>query len=148
VGRSAAALEDAVASGDEFAVMRLLDAGADPNQRSREGLTPLMLASRGGHLPIATLLLGAGVPVDAATAQGHTALLYAALQGHLSTVELLLARGADARAEAGGIPILGWLRAYGSAHGGVRAAIESAAWAAGRRRSPARRKMQGRTATG
>jgi ankyrin repeat protein len=132
--RSGAALEEAVAGGDVPAVLRLLDEGADPNGRSRDGLTPLMLASRAGRVPIVSLLFEAGAQVDAATAQGHTALLFAALEGHLATVEFLLARGADARAEAGGIPILGWLNGYGSAHRGVRHAIESAAWVAGRRR--------------
>jgi hypothetical protein len=132
--RSLAALEQAIHGGDAPAVTRLLTAGADPNCRLKEGLTPLMLASRSGQLEIATLLFQAGARVDAATAQGHTALLFAALEGHLATVEFLLARGADARAEAGGIPILGWLNGYHSAHRGIRHAIESAAWLRDRRR--------------
>jgi ankyrin repeat protein len=45
----------------------LLDAQADVNEETNEGMTPLMVAARCAHVPSVILLLGRGARVDAAT---------------------------------------------------------------------------------
>ncbi len=65
-----------------------------------DGLTPLLLASKEGHVQVAHELLNevpSGVYIGDQDA-GNTALHFAAQEGHLPMVELLLARGADVNA--------------------------------------------------
>ncbi|KAF4970309.1 hypothetical protein FSARC_2629 [Fusarium sarcochroum] len=103
------------ATGGEFCVKKLLDAGADPAAVSHEGLTPLHLAARCKESNIVGLLLDAlrakmpavieGSPsipikgVDAQTFDGKplTPLFYACRSGRPETVQLLLEAGADAK---------------------------------------------------
>jgi ankyrin repeat protein len=64
------------------------------------GVTPLMLAGKGGHAEILAMLLKAGAKVDAANADifgggGDTALHYAAEAQEHETFLLLLRAGAD-----------------------------------------------------
>ena len=101
---------------------KLLDAGADPMARTREGLTALHLASRCGQSNTVGLLLGAlrretpttapdttlnqhtneswspvkGVNAEADGRDDITPLFYACQSGRHETVELLLGAGADA----------------------------------------------------
>ena len=77
--------------GDVAEVRRLLDAGADPNQRDPSGSTPLMAAARGGHFPgphqcggqspehLATIraLLAAGANPELTDRNGWTAKIVA-----------------------------------------------------------------------
>lgn len=78
----------------------LLRAGADPERRDREGVTPLYEASVGGRAAIVRLLLAAGAAPDTESlgfgvgADG-TPLCAAACWGHTETVRALLAHGAD-----------------------------------------------------
>lgn len=71
-------------------VERLLDAGADPNERQEQsglpgaldsaemhGRPPLGLAAQGGHTAVAELLLARGALLDAVDNHGWTALLLA-----------------------------------------------------------------------
>ncbi len=51
----------------------LLDAGADPNVKDRDGLTPLMYAAGQGRLELVKLLLARGADVEAKNADGMTA---------------------------------------------------------------------------
>lgn len=92
----------AAREGDALAVEREIAAGANVNQRLKNGVTALMLASIKGHRDIVRALLTASADVNASN-KGTTALHVAAHQGHGSVIRDLLAAGArvDARTDAG-----------------------------------------------
>jgi ankyrin repeat protein len=102
----------------------LLDKGANPNVPTRDGSTPLMVASgfgarRGGDEEIADragradpldavkMFVEAGAAVNAVNDTGNTALHYAAQTGSSRIVEFLAAKGAtlDARNKQGKTPL-------------------------------------------
>lgn len=60
--------------------------------------TPLLYASREGHLDIVALLLSSGAKLEKADADGVTPLLMAILNGQLTTARLLIDKGADVNA--------------------------------------------------
>jgi|GEM_PF-5020427 len=74
----------------------LLDAGADINAASPNGLTPLIVASQLGNEDTVKFLLAAGAIIDKCTNQRETALMAAAMWGHVGIVRILLAAGASA----------------------------------------------------
>lgn len=82
--------------GEKQAAQRLLNAGADVDERDISGSTPLMAAARNGNLEIAGLLLDKGADVEAISRYGWTALMEAAWSGKLDAARLLLDRGANA----------------------------------------------------
>ncbi len=73
----------------------LLDRGANPNARDRDGRTPLMDAARAGHVDAMRALLLGGAKVNAWSRAGSTALIEAAARGHADAVRLLIDSGAD-----------------------------------------------------
>ncbi len=75
----------------------LIQAGADPNARSRNEMTvmPLHSAAAGGHDDVVAELLAAGGDANARQRGGYTPLQAAAENGHGPMVERLLAAGAD-----------------------------------------------------
>ena len=77
----------------------LLEHGADVNTQSKQGRTPLMLASlrQGGSSTVA-LMLKKGAGVNVKDRLGDTALGLAASIGEVETMRLLLAKGADPEA--------------------------------------------------
>ena len=111
-------------------VRLLVDAGADVNARSKQGMTPLLIAannagsteivrfllSKGakvegtvligaansGDLELVRLLIDKGADVNAATKRGDTALQFAASVGNVTMVKLLLDKGADVNAATTG----------------------------------------------
>lgn len=128
--------------GDEAELAALLSAGADPNARSRTGITPPALAALNGHERCVRALLAAGAVADARAAQrasleGHADCLRALLErlpeeagarrsflqeplqaaaarGHVECLSLLLEAGADAEApDAEGMRPLDWAVACG-----------------------------------
>lgn len=72
--------------GEEAELAALLSAGADPNARSRTGITPPALAALNGHEHCLRALLAAGAVADARAAQR------AALEGHADCLRALLER--------------------------------------------------------
>ena len=99
--RDETALWWAAQEGHAEIVSVLLDAGADANSVSRDGLTPLFQAAGGGHLAATQVLLRRGA--DAGRRYPHfrggTALHVAAAYGRLRCIEALLAHGADPNAQ-------------------------------------------------
>ena len=63
------------------------------------GMTPLLLASRGGYVEAAKLLVAAGAPINQVSAGDKTsALLIATINGHFDLAKWLLEQGADPNA--------------------------------------------------
>ena len=76
-------------------VALLLEAGANPQEKSNSGWTPLHWAARNGHTDVVALLLEAGVNPQKKNASGRTPLHWAAKNGHADIVVLLLEAGAN-----------------------------------------------------
>lgn len=76
----------------------LLDAGAEPDARSRYGVTPLYLAVVNGNNVMIELLLESGADPKDPGPQGETMLMTAARTGVPATLETLLDSGADVNA--------------------------------------------------
>ncbi len=88
------AMFEAARAGDEDAVSRLVDAGAEMNCADRKGLTPLHLACMHGRAEVASRLLDAGAEVDRVDTHGVTSLHFACVNGHLEVASRLLGAGA------------------------------------------------------
>ncbi|KAJ4158474.1 uncharacterized protein LMH87_008997 [Akanthomyces muscarius] len=58
-------LDEAAAAGNHFIAQLLLDMGANPNSRDRDGWSAIHWAAEEGHLGVVRLLLEAGANVDA-----------------------------------------------------------------------------------
>lgn len=88
-------LEEAAACGDLSTVRLLLDYGADPNYRDRDGWSPIHRAAEEGHWDVVLSLLNYGANVNAVSSYGTSTLHCAANGGHHRIVSELLQRGAD-----------------------------------------------------
>jgi ankyrin repeat protein len=86
-------LFNAVVAGHEEMIVLLLDAGADPNSRDPDSLTPLHRAT--GNVSATQLLLARGADPNARAAGSQTPLMHAAGQGHDSALTILLRAGAE-----------------------------------------------------
>jgi ankyrin repeat protein len=73
----------------------LLQQGADPNQKDREGNSPLMLAAGGAFPEGVRIMLAGKARVDERNGRGETALVKAVHARDAQSVQLLLAAGAD-----------------------------------------------------
>lgn len=88
-------IHEAVGSGKRAAVERLLDEGADVDERAALKMTPLHAAAKKGAAGVAALLVERGADVNAKDYRGYTPLHHAAAEAHTKVVELLLGHGAD-----------------------------------------------------
>src|SRR5690606_1285666 len=80
-----------------------LAAGADPNERSEEGQTALMLAARNGRPDAVRLLIERGADVNAVEPfRNQTALMWAAGEGNAEAIHLLVDHGAELEARSAG----------------------------------------------
>ena len=84
-----------VEKGDKSFVDLFLTAGMSPDAKSKEGISALTIAARGGQTEIVTLLLAKGADVNAKDKGGYTTLSIAATNARAEIVALLLAKGAD-----------------------------------------------------
>lgn len=108
------ALREAVRSGNDGQVQRLLAEGASPETRDAHGNTLLMQAALAGRAETVNLLLKRGANPDATNASGATALMFAA--GSIEKTRLLIAHGANvnARSSLGNTPLMTAARPLGS----------------------------------
>ncbi|KFY53360.1 hypothetical protein V496_07691 [Pseudogymnoascus sp. VKM F-4515 (FW-2607)] len=97
-------LSHSAEDGQEVIVKRLIERGAEVEQRDSRGKTPLSWAAQRGRTVTARLLLAVGADQDSVDGKycvfvespgGRTPLLYAADEGHEDVVSLLLQRGAN-----------------------------------------------------
>ena len=91
-------LHNAVENGSIGVIKRLLNRGADTNERNEHFQTPLYAASRDGKLEIARTLINYGADVNCRSDYGWTPLHTAAQAGHVDVARLLLDHGADLNA--------------------------------------------------
>ena len=89
------ALIDAAKRQDADTIRRLLDEGADANERQPDGATALHWAAHRGHGEAVEMLLASGADVNAVNRLGASPLFLAAKNGDAATIERLLAAGAD-----------------------------------------------------
>jgi uncharacterized protein len=92
-------LIDAVKSGDEAAVRRLINQHADVNAPEGDGSTALHFAAYADNLAIADALIRAGAHVDAGNDLGSTPLHLACDNGSAQMVDRLLAAKANPNAK-------------------------------------------------
>jgi len=82
-------LQHAADKGDANLVASLIAEGADPNARTENNWTPLMLATIKGHTEIVQRLLDKGADVNARNNKGWTALMFAVSMGDHDTMRVL-----------------------------------------------------------
>ena len=85
----------AAAHGDMAKIGSNLRLPQDPDSRTANDITALMMASNEGHAEIVRLLLAAGADTELVEITGCTALIAASNAGHVEVVSLLLDAGAD-----------------------------------------------------
>ena len=101
-------LRAAVEAGDLNLVNHFIaEHGADVNEASGSGVTPLHLAANGGHVAIAVTLIAEGADVNLKNDDDETPLYWAAGGGYAVIVAALLARRAevDAKNDEGQTPL-------------------------------------------
>ena len=100
---------EAVYGGDASIVEILVKAVDNINAvcESRDGRTPLYIATYYGHDEIVQILLGAGADADAKNVSGNTALCAAVYYGSVEATEILIKGGADVHAVCEGGPSSG-----------------------------------------
>ncbi|TVY83735.1 Ankyrin repeat domain-containing protein [Lachnellula suecica] len=74
----------------------LLQNGANPASKNKEGRTPLLIAARGGHVKIVQALLNTGLAkMESGDKNGKTPLMNATERGRIGVVKLLLDAGSN-----------------------------------------------------
>lgn len=117
--KAAVALGTAARAGQVRLVKALIEAGVDPDARSQNDMSPLILAGtpreegsqegESGRLKVVRVLLTAGADVDARDISGTTALHASSFANYASISQRLIEAGAnvDVRNDAGMTPLMG-----------------------------------------
>lgn len=84
-----------VARRDTVWVKFLLQRGANPNIRNRDGVTPIQLATKLGFIDGVEELIRKGAQVNVQDQQGETPLISAVHQRDIALIRQFLAQGAD-----------------------------------------------------
>ncbi len=92
-------LHHAISHGHHEIVKILLEKGADIEAKTKDGLTPLMFASRNGHHEIVKTLLEKGADIEAKTIDDFPSLILASRYGYHEIVKTLLEKGANIEAK-------------------------------------------------
>ena len=79
--------------GAYIAIKRLLNDGANPNIRDKDGWTAINAAAYRGHLKVCQLLVANGAKVNSIDGEGWTALHWAARYGKIDVCEYLVLEG-------------------------------------------------------
>jgi ankyrin repeat protein len=99
---------DAASKGFDHQVSAMIAAGTNPNVRSVEGATPLLIAVVNGRLSTVKLLLAHGADPNEPNAKGDAPLAYAVSKNLPDVAEALIAGGAlvDKKSSDGTTPIM------------------------------------------
>ncbi len=89
-GERYTALMNAARNGDTEAVRKMLDLGADVDQKTSKGKTALMLAAAGGFTDTVKVLVDRGADVNTRDNYHTTAVIAAATAGHPETASALV----------------------------------------------------------
>lgn len=109
------ALHVAAEQGHAETAMRLLEAGADPDERDAMGCTPLRYAIMEGHVAVGEVLVSFNADLDAPVSEGKTELHLASM-GNAGLVDWLLRHGADPNVkDKQGLTPLAWATMTGQA---------------------------------
>ena len=90
----------AAGKGHEAVMRALIEAGADINKASFDGVTPLVKATQEGHVAVVLALIEADADINKATDNGRTPLYFAAQAGYETLVRALIEAGADVKKAA------------------------------------------------
>jgi len=94
-GRFNHEIQDAAEAGDLSRLQHsLLQGGASLNQADNDGVTPMHVSAKQGHVDVVRYLISSLGSVNAADESGLTPLHLAAQQGHTASCEALLSAGA------------------------------------------------------
>ncbi len=94
-GKKVSGLKVASDCGHIDALKLLIKAGADLNQATNAGATPLFAASQEGLVEVVESLVKAGADLNPTTDDGATPLFIASQEGLVEVVEILVKAGAD-----------------------------------------------------
>ncbi len=102
------ALLDATVNDQPDSMIFFLNAGADPNASTSDGITALMYASEAGNIKPMKILLLNGAGIETTFFEGATPLIFAVRNKQFKATELLLEEGAnpDAMDQYGLSPLL------------------------------------------
>ncbi|KAI1012403.1 hypothetical protein LB504_012801 [Fusarium proliferatum] len=104
----------------------LISAGADVNQQSYNGRSPLMVAVEEQNVESVKMLLKSQSNVNLCDEEGATALHHASIEAEPEVISLLLAAGASVKQQdpLGDTPLHGVARSESTNHQDIEAAIE------------------------
>ncbi|NIJ07418.1 ankyrin repeat protein [Sphingomonas vulcanisoli] len=89
------ALHIVIKKHDETWLVFLLQKGASPNIKDRQGNTPLMIAAQTGDADAARVLIAVGATLNTVNDSGETPLIRAVLNRDVTMASLLVQGGAD-----------------------------------------------------